>query len=86
MTRSDRKSVWVPGEIICRLENLIQFATCLAVWFPKTGDNSSVPKKQESGDSDGNRILQDQKQKLLQVAELMLLRFIGSFLGKRSFC
>ena len=27
---------------------------------------SSVPTKQDSGDSDGNRILQDQKQKLLQ--------------------
>ena len=26
----------------------------------------SVPTKQESGDSDGNRILQNQKQKLLQ--------------------
>ena len=26
----------------------------------------SVPTKQDSGDSDGNRILQDQKQKLLQ--------------------
>ena len=28
--------------------------------------NSSVPTKQDSGDSDGNRILQVQKQKLLQ--------------------
>ena len=27
---------------------------------------ASVPTKQDSGDSDGNRILQDQKQKLLQ--------------------
>ena len=27
---------------------------------------TSVPTKQDSGDSDGNRILQDQKQKLLQ--------------------
>ena len=27
---------------------------------------NSVPTKQDSGDSDGNRILQDQKQKLLQ--------------------
>ena len=30
------------------------------------GPRSSVPTKQDSGDSDGNRILQDQKQKLLQ--------------------
>ena len=29
----------------------------------------SVPTKQDSGDSDGNRILQDQKQKLLQDSE-----------------
>ena len=29
----------------------------------------SVPTKQDSGDSDGNRILQDRKQKLLQDSE-----------------
>ena len=66
----DRGVAVSPGRGTSRLQVMHPFLNSdprlIRTRTPRLSRNRSVPTKQDSGDSDGNRILQDQKQKLLQ--------------------